>query len=57
MERSLPYVALFMSVSRSDNVSRENVPEGRSGRREENHNEPDDDTKPVGGCNRRDPWS
>ena len=57
VERSLLYVAVLMSVSRSENVSRENVPEGRSGRREEDHNEPDDYTKQVGGCNRRDPWS
>jgi hypothetical protein len=58
MERSLLLFNIcIQGVSRSENVSRENVPGGRSGRREEDHNEPDDDTMQVGGCHRRDPWS
>ena len=50
-------VAVFISGSRSETVSRENVPGGRSGRREEDQHEPDDDTMQMGDCHRRDSWS
>lgn len=56
VERSLLFIAVFMSTSRTENVSRENVMELQSGPRKEDHNEPDGDTIQVGGCHRRDPW-
>ncbi len=54
----LAFNICIQCVSRSESASRENVPGGRSGRREEDQNEPDDDdTMQVGGCHGRDPWS